>query len=202
MSYLPSPYTGFYTRIDNTMISGSQLLSYLSKDDVRMLEFNASIASPPLIITTGATSSTVNITAQQLIQATIGTMGVNCSTGPGIIYLGTDSQSQASTYVNLFNLRSTNDVRTLKFYASTANASGNTNLAVSSTASATNVIIRQDGNTSSQGYSMALFFSTASSASGTQLTGSIGTQRIVEVSATDVSSGSENVVFNILTNSL
>jgi hypothetical protein len=196
MSYLPSPYTGYFTRIDNTMISGSQLLSYLSKDDMRALEFSASIASPPVIVTS-ATPGTA-ITAQQLIQAVISTQGINCSVSSGFINLGTCSQSQAAAYVSLFNLRSTNDVRTMKFYNSTS-VNSLTSLYVSGSGS--DVLFRQSNNTASEGLTSTLFGASGTATVGTALSGVVGSERIVEVFATDLSSGSQNVVFNILTNS-
>jgi len=126
MSYLPSPFTGYFSRVDNTVISGNQLLSYLSGADIRQLEFDANVHSPPALVAS-ATPGTAP-TIQQWMWSTISSLSVQCSTGSGIISLGTDSQSQAEAWVAFFNLQSTNDVRVIRMHVE-SEVAGSTTLA-------------------------------------------------------------------------
>lgn len=199
MSYLPSPYTGYYTRVDNTVVSGSQLYSYLSGRDLRQLEFDAAVHSPPAIapVTTPGTSMTAN----QLIQASIATLPVvpaSVSTASQIINLGTDSVSQAGAYVSLFNLASTNDIRVLRFVLGSANLSGSaTILLQNSSGTSSNVVVQLNGASGSNTQSLFTV-----NGVGTALSGVSGSERIVLLSATNLNSGSQAVVFNVLGNSL
>lgn len=198
MSYLPSPYTGYYTRVDNTVVSGSQLYSYLSGRDLRQLEFDAAVHSPPAIapVTTPGTSMTAN----QLIQASIATLPVvpaSVSTASQIINLGTDSVSQAGAYVSLFNLASTNDIRVLRFVLGSANLSGSaTILLQNSSGTSSNVVVQLNGASGSNSQSMFTVTGV-----GQALSGVSGSERIVLLSATNLNSGSQAVVFNVLGNS-
>jgi len=198
MSYLPSPFTGYFSRVDNTVVSGNQLLSYLTGGAIRQLEFDAAVHSPPALVTSGTPGTAP--TVPQWMQASIGSLPVQCSTGAtGFIYVGPDATSTAASWCAFFNLQSTNDVRVLRFHVE-SEVAGSTGITNGGTTLAS-VITQTNGNSAqSQGGSTNLFIT--SSTAGQQLSGVPGAERIVLVSANSVTSGSEVVVFNVLSNSL
>jgi hypothetical protein len=210
MSYLPSPYTGYYTRVNNTVVSGSELLSYLKGSDVRMLEFDsATHSSPPLA--TQATGFT-QITVPQLIDASISSLPIEPhATLTGYIYLGLDTQSQAAAYCSLFNLASTNDTRTLRFYVENpTNVFSSTYLTTNSSTSAYVKVICSTGVTATSSATTSnvapMFLSNLAFVNPTGnlnwCSAAAGSERIVSLYATNVNSGAQVVVFNILGGSL
>jgi len=210
MSYLPSPYTGYFTRVDNTVVSGSQLLSYLSGDDVRDLEFEAMVHTPvavnPVLGPSTLTSAAVStLTPQQVIQASIQTLPVKWPTvspavtgATGYISLGPDTASQALAWINVFNLTSSNDRRVLRFVNVGDLGYYNQVLLGNSSNTATYVVPRAPtGGITTVGAS-CLF--TATGAVGAAFSGQVGSERMVVVSATG-STTLTTVYFDVLGNS-
>jgi hypothetical protein len=126
----------------------------------------------------------------------------NGTTG-SFITLGPDAVSQAAAYVSLFNLQSTNDVRTMTFQLSAAPTGttgtvflANNNL---SQATATYVQILLDGTSVKS--AQRIFIGGVSA--GTALAANLaGLRRNIRVSASNLSSGAEVVQFNVLSGSL
>lgn len=194
MSYLPSPYTGFYRRIDNTVVSGSQLMSYLSGGDVRDLEFEAATSGPDAVITPITAGSTLtsatgpSMTPQQLIQATILSAPVVYSTpsvtgATGFISLGPDTAAQALTWISLLNLTSSQDRRFLRFTQAQPLNWANTIAIGNSSNTATYIVPRNSFTGSPTQTGSTVLFSEAN-AVGTLLSGRDGSERIVMVSPT------------------
>lgn len=193
MSYLPSPYTGFYSRMDNTVVSGNQLISYLSGNDVRDLEFEAAQVTPAAItpITAGSTLTSLtgpSMTPQQLIQATILTAPVVYTTpsvtgATGFISLGPDTAAQALSWIALLNLQSSADRRLLRFTQAQPMAMANTVMIGNSSNTATYVVPRNSFTGSATQTGSTILFSEAN-AVGTLLSGRTGSERIVMVSPT------------------
>lgn len=100
-----------YTRISNTVVSGSELLSNLSGDDVRALNFQDSINNEPPINAEVAPVLTVD----QLVQATTSRLLVIPPGSASRLGLGEDTQENAASLVKLFNFTSTNQHRVLTF---------------------------------------------------------------------------------------
>lgn len=201
--------TGYFTQMVNTAISGSSLYSNLSGNDVRLLEFDAVVQQPPgLAVTVLATAAVNTLDVDQIVQAAIRQLGVDGTSAPagntgGYITLGPDAISQSSAYVSLFNLQSTNDVRTLTFQmtARPTNGTGIVYLANNNLGSgtATYVQILRDGAT---GSSQQILFNSGVGAGSPFAANWAGLRRTVLVSSNNLSSGAEVVQFNILSGSL
>jgi len=192
MSYVPSPYTGYYNRMDNTVISGNQLVSYLTGEDVRDLEFEAAIKSPPTLLPTIGPSTLTSaasalMTPQQLIQATVRQQGVVWANtaitgGTGYINLGPDTASQALTYINLLNLTDASQKRTLRFALTEPLQWANTILIGNSSNTATYIVPRNSYTGTATNTGSTILFQEAT-ASG-PLSGRDGNERLVRFSAT------------------
>ena len=174
-----------YTRIENTVVSGSALLSGLSGADINALNFQASLNRNPVITVTTANYA---LTVADLVQAAIDTQLVNGTglTAARSLTLGTDSASQAAAYISLFGLTSTFDKVTLSFQADQGTNTSNAIALANTSGTANDVKILPAGGSASN--TQTLF---ASAAVG-------GTVKQVEVTATTLTEGSEVVQFNVL----
>lgn len=185
--------TAYFSRIRNTVVSGNELRSYLTGADIRDLEFEAATRSAPALNVTTSNSTAAlgaTLTADQWVQAAISSLVVNPSSTANSLYInvGASVNSQALAYIDLFNLKSTNDVRILNFVPSYPSISGaDVNLATG------------DGG--------ATFVTVSSSALGAGIAasplldnklGSCMLPRVVLVSATNLTAGSQSVNFNIV----
>jgi len=201
--------TGYYKRIYDTEVSGLSLKAGLTGDDVRALEMSAALANPiPFVVGTDT-----SLSAQQWIQAVTRSQAIDAGV-LGSISLGPDATSQAASYVNLFNLRSTNDTRILRFFLSDQAATNSaTNVSLRNTSGTANsVIIALDAaaNGVANASTQVLFTgiigpnlvtgtgATAACCAGKEA----GSERIVTVYANNLTIGSESVTFNILGASL
>lgn len=186
--------TGYYTRVENTTVSGSALQSALSGDNMRLLQFDAALKQPAVVNVSGAS---VSLDPNAWIQASISSLPILC-TADGSINLGVDTASNAASYVALFNLSSTSDVRVLRFVTTATQGAGIE--ASLSNSSGTHVNINVLLNGASAAATQILF--DGDNAIGTALSGVAGTERIVLVSASNLTAGSQVVSFNVLGNSL
>jgi hypothetical protein len=187
-----------YRRVENTTVSGSALHSSLSGENMRLLQFDAALKQPAAVNVVG---TTVSLGPNQLIQASISSLNLLGSTAAGndgIVSLGADTASNAASYINFFNITSTTDVRMLRFVSSnTLSATTEITLANSSGTSA-NVKVLLNGAAASATQNLFV----GANAVGTALSGVAGAERIVLVSASNLTAGSQVVNFNVLGNSL
>lgn len=179
-----------FRKIENTVVSASDLLSNLSGDQVKSIEFLAA-TKPALPLVLNDLGSTVNLNAEAYLQAAIGTLQVDKSdiaaTGTYTLYVGTDSATQAAAYVRLFDLSTTAKRVDLNFML--ANADNGKVLINLANTSGSHANINVYANGGSVNHTTALFGSTDS----------VGQVRTVEVFAEDLTSGSQIVGFNVLT---
>lgn len=201
--------TGYFKRVYDTDNSGLALRAALTGDDVRVLENAAALANPPVFLVGTDTS----LSAQQWIQAITRSQPIDAGV-TGSISLGPDATSQAASYINLFQLKSTNDTRIVRFFLSDqAAAASATNVNLRNTSGTANsVIIALDAaangvaNASSQVLFAGLNGPSVISGTGTAsyITAGreAGSERIVTVYANNLTIGSESVTFNILGASL
>ena len=189
-----STFVENYQRMGNTVVSGSQLLSYLKGPDVRALEFSAQVNNNPIVSAAVGPTGTF-LDASHLVQATVSSLLVSPATagGTGFLNLGPDTSDNAKSYVDFFNLRSTNDTRVLRFVLSSP--TGNISLGNSS-GTHSNVDVQLNGTSSS---TQQLYIPTA--LVGTAQSGCAGAQRTVLVSSSNLNSGSQTVQFNLLAGS-
>ena len=177
--------TGYYGRIENTVVSGSELRSYLSGAEVTALEFeSAMVRVPPITLVATDTA----LSAGDLIEAATHGLLVNGSglTAATDLTIGTDSASQAAAYIRLFDLQSTNDRRILTFQISDAdNAAFATNFA---NTSGTHVSVNVQLNGAADAATQVLWAASLQA----------GRMDWVEVSASVLTSGSEVVEFNVI----
>jgi hypothetical protein len=204
--------TGYFRRQFNTQVSADTLIGTLNLEpkQVSGIELLAAISSPPALAIVANTY--VNLSNQQLVQAAIATQLIDPSaaTGPSALNFGPDASTQASQYIQLFNLRSTNDVRVLRF-ASTSTGFANTilsNTSATGASAGTYVKILLDGAAATNATGILFGGGPIISTLSTTLNkftvpfGGPGTERVVLVSASTLTSGSEVVNFNILSASL
>lgn len=189
--------TGFYTRISNTDVSGNELQSYLTGPNVRLLEFDAACSQPPIAVPLAGTGLTLSV--DEYIQAATASLVLDNATANAncFINLGSDTASQAAAYIALFNLRSTNDTRVLRFVQSSPPAGSKTCALRNLSATDSNINVAVDGSASSSGDLFIQASTVGSSVSGNLA----GFERIVLLSASNLNSGSEVVTFNILSGS-
>lgn len=180
--------TGYYSRISNTVVSGSELVSALTGKNVRDLEFAASVANAsPVAVTTDA-----SLSVAQLIQATVDRLLVD----PGAVtagsianlLLGPDAVSQSGAYCRLFNFTSTNQARVLKFMSTRSANSGKTVGLTNSSSATGGTYVKVTVNAG-----LGLFQQAVNSGG---LNG--GVERQVLVQASNLTSGSEVVNFTVL----
>ena len=182
--------TGYYTRVENTVVNGSQLQSALSGENVRMLEFDAALKIPASVLTVaGGTTLSPN----QWVQAAIGSLvltGLGSTTGA--IDVGADVQSQAESYIALFDLKSTNDIRLLRMNVD----NDCTNLYIKNTGAALSNGNVQVGTDSVFSSGKANLFTGAGI--GSAALGLAGSERIILIQTTNLTEGSQNVQFNVM----
>lgn len=190
--------TGYYTRISNTDVSGNELQTYLTGPNVRLLEFDAACGAPQVAVSADATSP--SLTVEQWLQSAISTQLVtnNSAASNNFINLGSDVASQAAQYISLFNIKSTNDVRILRFAQTNTPASTKTTSLRNSSGTDTYVNVATDGSDSNTG----VLFTQANVATSASSGDFAGRERIVLFSASNLTSGSQVVQFNILSGSL
>ena len=87
-----STFVENYQRMGNTVVSGSQLLSYLKGPDVRALEFSAQVNNNPIVSAAVGPTGTF-LDASHLVQATVSSLLVSPATagGTGFLNLGPDT---------------------------------------------------------------------------------------------------------------
>jgi len=180
-----------YTRIENTVVSGSSLVSNLSGADVNAIRFQSKVTKNDTIT---LTNTGYNLTSFDFVEAVVSRQLVN---GVGLtasraLYLGPDAASQAAAYVLMFDLASGVGAKILLNFEVTdaTNAANAVTLAngVVGTAGATNTYVKVLNDTLTTSYTQPLFAASAVS----------GTHKTVEVWATNVTEGSEAVSFNVL----
>lgn len=189
--------TGYYTRISNTDVSGNELQTYLTGPNVRLLEFDAACGAP--LTALAPTAAGVTLSVDQWLQSAISSQLLDNATAAATCYinLGSDVASQAAQYISLFNLKSSNDTRILRFVQTTAPASGKSCILRNLSATDTYINVALDGTASSS----SELFVQANAVGSTQAGAFAGLERIVLLSASNLTSGSEVVTFNILSGS-
>jgi hypothetical protein len=174
-----------FTKVANTVVSAPTIISAMSNANCRDLLFNSSNAPT----TTLTVAANVTLAKNFIQQALVSSQPVNSAAATSVL-LGPDAASQAQAYIDLFNIRSTNEVRVLRFHAvgvgaasTLANNDGTTN----------RVVVALSGT---PGASASLF--NPANAVGAVSAGKVGSERIVLVSASNLNSGSQTVTFNVL----
>jgi hypothetical protein len=196
-------------RVFNTQVSGSSLIANLSGADVAALAFaNSTTQLVPITLTNDSTGTFLS--ANQWVQASIGSLLLNAATGVAasgsVINVGPDTASQAAALIEFFKLRSTTtDQRVLKFQLSNIGAVGvaATGYSVSlSNASSTSAFVQVQGhtgpvNTPTTSAFLYRALTDVPSSTGTYYSGP-GVQRTVLLNAVNVNPGSECVRFDVL----
>lgn len=194
--------TGFYSKMMNTDLSGNDLQSYLTGPNVRLLEFDAACGAPQAALSVAAAGSTLNV--EQWLQSAISAQLLDNATAATSCYiaLGSDTASQAASYVSLFNLKSTNETRILHFIQSSAVSSGSTCSLKNLSGTSNYVKVATDG-TQTTSASSSLFVQINAINSSNNFIGNLaGAERLVLLSASNIDSGSQAVTFNVLSGSL
>ena len=181
-----------YTKVDNTLVSGSSLMSSLLPDDVRALQFSAAVNNmAPAVMVAGTAYA---LTSQQLMQALTSSLLVNTqavtATAPTLT-LGADTADNAAAFIQLFNLDDATALgavakRVLSFEMDFANSPAQAVALANTSSPATTVYVQIKSGGGSSAATQTLF---ASAAAGGRI------QR-VEVYATSLTAGAEVVVFN------
>lgn len=165
-----------YSRVYDTVVSGSALLSALNGEQVRDLEFASAMNNfPPLPCLSGAV-----VPVEAIVESSIRNQLIYTTSGStGWLDLGPDAQSQALAYVKLFNFQTTQTgtVRLLQFALSSTLGSTlinvrNTNLSSTYVAVAGGGVLFNSGNV-------------------------VGDTNVILVQATNLASGSERVLFTV-----
>lgn len=182
-----------YTRMENTIVSGSSLLSNLMQGyDYMDLQFQASLNRNPII---DLTTSNRLLTTADCVQAVVSTQLVDATAVATDCYLytGTDSASQAASYINLFDLASGIGSKVLLHFQ------------ITGAEAAEAVYLGATGSTNTNCYTLLsggveaaprnIMFSGPGGVANVGTAGAIAT---VECYALNVTEGSEVVVFNIL----
>lgn len=189
--------TGFYSQTFDTTVSGSAIRNALAELDGTAARGVAALTPlnhlPVFDLGTGGDIDLVAAAPRggfaALQEALIGEFLVDCSSlsGTANLTLGPDAASNASRYIQFFNLNSTNDIRLLKFQVARLDAAAQQVNLGNTSGTTNNVAFTVDGATT--GATGALI--AASSTAGTQVK--------VEVVAENLTAGSEVVRFNVLT---
>ena len=184
-----------YNRVYNTVISGNDLQSNLSGNDVRMLEFDAALKRRPAVNLAGGD---VSLSVEEWVQASIDTLLLDAAGTGNDVLLGPDAASQAAAYVQLFDLRSTNEQRLLRIALSSLGAAV---IDLKNTSGGTNTYVKVQLDGAGTAPSKNLFV--AANAPGGACAGNkAGLERLVVVQASNLTVGSEAVIFNVLSGSL
>jgi len=134
-----------FSRVADTSISGQALLAALSGDDIQALNYQAAVNNYVLDVSTAATS--VAGPGAWMQQAAISQLPVllpAAAAASSYIDLGSDTGANASRYLQLLNITSSNQRRILNFTA--LNCSGFINLQCAG-ASTTRVQVFNGANT-------------------------------------------------------
>jgi len=183
--------TGY--RTFNTNVNGSALLAALNADDVRALEFDAVNKQPA--VKTFSSGETGSLTVEQWMQAALAQMPLATTDTSNVnLNLGPDTVTQAALYQSLFDIKTLNDQRTLRFVNAGSVASQITLQNSSGTALYVQV---QSTGTASSG---SVMFSSSITFPGTTgaYYGQVGAERIVVLKPTSITAGSQGVRFTIL----
>jgi hypothetical protein len=183
-------------RVANTVVSGSSVLSNLQSTDFRAIEFNAAMANPKPVQLTAGSSVDKQLTLDQWNQASTRSLGINMATG-GSISLGTDSASQAASYINLFNFSSTDQQRLLRFHLTNADTAALNKIDLKNANTVnTGTFVTVASNPTAVPTGSVVFFGTGPTQfpSGN----AAGIERLVSVVPKNLSAGSQAVQFNIL----
>lgn len=203
-------------RVFNTQVSGSSLIGSLSGSDVAALAFaNSTTQLSPVTLTNDSTGTFLS--ANQWVQASIGSLLLNAATGVAnsgsVINVGPDTLSQAQALIEFFKLRTTSDQRLLRFQLSNivAVGAGQTGYNVSlsnGSATSTSTFVQVQGHTGpvNQPTNRCILYNATtdyqSPSVGPSPTGAfytnVGVQRTVLLNAVNVSPGSEAVRFDVL----
>lgn len=190
MSYVPND-----TRVVNTVISGSSMVSNLSGADVRLLEFDAANRrAAAKVLANGDNTLVVN----QWLQSAIDTQLLDGAalSATGFINLGPDAGSQAAAYVSLFNLQSTSDERLLRV-ALNKTPTGSIGLRNSSGTTTRVTTSVNVGGAAAASVSLFSLAAAAQAPTGPYNYGA-GAERLIVVTAGNVDAGSETVNFAVL----
>lgn len=192
---LPNPTT--YAGIANTVVTGRTVFSNITGAGKRSVDMKTT-GNTEVISIDAAVSPGTALSDEDLIRATrpAGLLINRAAAANSILTVGIDNATNAAHLVSLFNLQSTSDKRILRFTAANQNAN-NCALAVAS-GSAALVTISLDGASATT--TQSLFIGT--NAVGATQSGIQGTTRIVVVSASNITEGSEVVNFNVLSRSV
>jgi len=181
--------TGF-NRVVNTVVSGTSTLSGLTGNDVRNLEFEAALRQKPAV----TMATTTVLTVEQWMQSAIGCMGLNASAAAGTINLGADVASQAAAYVSLFDFKSTNEERLLRFYL----ADNGNNVTMSNSSGATSNFVKVAVENAGSATYIQTLFANASPIASVLAGSNAGIERLVVLKPSNLAVGSEAVTFLIL----
>jgi len=179
--------TSTFTRVENDLVSGS-LLSGLTGDNVKALNFQAALApNAPIVLTTANYTMSVD----DWVQAAISKQIVDGTglTATRTLVVGPDAQSQAASYVGLFNLSSGEQSKVvLDFQLGGGDVAGAFDVALGNSSGTTTWV-----STLLNGGGAAATNVLFDNSNGL----SAGSRAVCEVWATNTTSGSETVVFNV-----
>lgn len=192
--------TGFYTRISNTVVSGSNLLADLDFDAnaLRALESKGCLSiGAPKVLAGGSVAGNA-LSANQWVDAMNYGQGLAPPGEVSSIQLGSDMASIAKQYQNLFNITSTNQVRIAKFVLSSATTSYTTISLANASGTSTYVQVKVDDGTSTTAASSKTLFNQSSAFPLTTVGTRAGAVRDVAISSGSLTSGSETIIFTVL----
>jgi hypothetical protein len=177
-----------FTKVSNTLVSAQQILNNLTNPNCRDLVAGGQngVRMSQILVNGASTGLPVNVLRQALLTSQL----INTNNIATTLYLGPDATSQAQAYIDLFNIRSTNEVRVLRFH--TIGAAKDITLA-NNNSTKLFVKVSNDGTAvNTANLYLAANAIPAATASG------VGAERIVLFSASNLNSGSQSVLFNVL----
>lgn len=179
-----------YTHIQNTIVSGLTIVDALSGADVNAINFAGAMDRSGIIT---LASAAVELTPANWVQAAVGVQLVNgAAAGAGnLLDLGTDSATQAAYYISLFDLASGIGQKVLLNFQIDNAAIGATDVSIGTAATGgSHVSIDVFLNGGAVNSAQVIFGNTEAA----------GHRAVVECYATNVTSGSEVVAFNVCPN--
>ena len=185
-----------FTKIENTIVSGSQILSSLTPDNVSELMYKAA-TSPALPLYLADLGTSISLTTDGIVQAAVSKLMIDTtsanSTYTYTIFLGPDTTAQARSYIRLFDLTTTSKkvlLNTLSTGTTVLTGGGFSIVLSNDDGTASFVKIFLNGTDGGGSPTQELY-----STGGANL--NAGTPRSIEVYSTNLTSGSETVIFNI-----